>query len=170
MSCRHRSLLIVALLAIATPLPALQCETGLIAAHPDDSYLDHGDGSVSDRRSGLRWKRCAEGQAWDGNACTGTASTHTWAQALALAEAASFAGFDDWRLPNLKELHSLAETCRRLPAINDTLFPDVPGGYFWSSTPHRYYAETSWVLGFADGLGGVDLRSNDNHVRLVRGD
>ncbi|KOR27965.1 hypothetical protein TI04_12110, partial [Achromatium sp. WMS2] len=34
-------------------------------------YLIHPDGTVTDTRNGLMWKRCAEGQTWDGKTCVG---------------------------------------------------------------------------------------------------
>jgi hypothetical protein len=57
------------------------------------------------------WKQCAEGLS--GATCqTGSAQTFTWANALAHAEASTFANYTDWRLPNVKELSSLVEDCR----------------------------------------------------------
>lgn len=73
------------------------------ATAPASRFIDNLDGTVTDQASGLQWKRCAEGQTWSGGTCTGSATTHTWQQALQLADSASYAGQSDWRLPNIKE-------------------------------------------------------------------
>lgn len=39
-------------------------------------YIDNGDGTVTDTRTGLTWMRCALGQTWDGSTCVGVAGEH----------------------------------------------------------------------------------------------
>ncbi|MDP4028446.1 MAG: DUF1566 domain-containing protein [Gallionella sp.] len=65
----------------------------------------------------------------------------TWNAALAAAKDANFAGHSDWRLPNIKELESIVESCGYNPAINRTLFPATPDEYFWSGS--SYVPDTS---------------------------
>jgi hypothetical protein len=61
---------------------------------PTSDFTDNGDGTVTHRKTQLTWKRCAEGQSWAGNSCTGTASTsYAYDQAAALT--GSFAGKAD---------------------------------------------------------------------------
>jgi hypothetical protein len=59
-------------------------------------FLDHGDGTASDTRTGLMWMRCALGQSWDGNACIGKPSFYNLDEVSLPIE---FAGYSDWRLP-----------------------------------------------------------------------
>lgn len=56
-----------------------------------------------DTRHGLRWRRCLEGQRWDGKTCRGEALQLSLAEAQQRARQAG-AG---WRLPRLKELQQL---------------------------------------------------------------
>lgn len=107
-------------------------------AYGKNIYLDNGDGTVSDLATGLMWQQADDGQGRD------------WEHALAYAEDLQLAGYDDWRLPNAKELQSIVDYSRSpektdSPAI-DPVFdvteitdPDGNDGqypYFWTSTTH----------------------------------
>ena len=166
----HRLLAIPALYLL-TGLPVAQALTcshaTLRPTNPDSVYLENSDGTVSDTRNGLQWKRCAEGQS--GSACSGEASTHTWGAALSLAASSSFAGYRDWRLPNIKELKSLVEKCRFDPSINERIFPATPNGFFWSASPYPPYLAYAWKVDFSHGYSNAYYRSDGIHVRLVRG-
>lgn len=149
---------------------AVPCQNNLPASNPDAVYTDHGNGTVTDTRTGLMWKQCAEGLS--GVTCqTGSAQTFTWSNALARAEASTFAGYTDWRLPNVKELSSLVEDCRRSPAINTNYFPNTPSAsVFWSGSPHAHYSNNrAWLVAFLNGNANYHDRSVSNRVRLVRG-
>jgi Spy/CpxP family protein refolding chaperone len=37
------------------------CQRGIAAANPDNAYIDHGDGTVTDTRTGLMWAKCLNG-------------------------------------------------------------------------------------------------------------
>ncbi|MCP5260123.1 MAG: DUF1566 domain-containing protein [Rhodoferax sp.] len=91
---------------------------------------------VIDNLTGLTWRRCSEGETWDNsaNSCTGTRVDFTFEEALAHAKTQA-----GWRIPNIKELSSLADRSRYSPAIDTVAFPgfttwDRPSTY-WSSTP-----------------------------------
>ncbi len=145
------------------------CWGNLPPTNPDQVYVRHGNGTVTDTSTGLMWKACAEGQA--GSACSGEANTFTWAEALSWAEATVFGGHDDWRLPNVKELSGLVEECRFTPAININFFPNTPNAEFWSSSPQvqeSFYTPGAWWVDFYIGYTSHDPRELTAHVRLVR--
>ncbi|TWI63139.1 uncharacterized protein DUF1566 [Desulfobotulus alkaliphilus] len=73
-------------------------------------FEDKGDGTVTDRVTGLQWMRCALGQTWDRSRCNGTPVDYGWEEAMEAARKCRFAGKNDWRLPDIHELQSLAET------------------------------------------------------------
>lgn len=150
---------------------AVTCAANMSPSNPDAAYTPVGDGNtVTDTRTGLEWKRCSESQSWNGSTCTGTATTHTWAQALTLASTSSSANHSDWRLPNLKELRSLVEECRSSSAINDTIFPATPSSDFWPGSPYAGYSYYAWYVNFdADYASYHYNRSRLLGVRLVRG-
>ena len=153
---------------------AVPCQNNIPASNPDSVYTDHGNGTVTDTRTGLMWKQCAGGLS--GAACqTGSAHTFTWANALAHAEASTFAGYTDWRLPNVKELSSLVEDCRVSPAINTNRFPNTPSSLFWSSSPSNYRSDGAFSVSFGSRVmaGALHVSRSDSTifdplVRLVR--
>lgn len=155
------------------------CENNIPASNPDAVYTDHGNGTVTDTRTGLMWKQCVEGLS--GEECqTGSAQLFTWYDALAQAEVSTFAGYTDWRLPNIKELTGLVEDCRINPAININRFPNTPLFYTqnitntviyqWSGSPVTNLSLSAWVVHFGPGVVYRTLRGFHPHAaRLVRG-
>lgn len=145
---------------------------------PDPNrYPNHGDGTVTDTRTGLMWQRCPLGHTLDENAtpdqladdlCVpGTAVEYDWQGALQNAGSDRHAGFGDWRVPSVKELDSLVETSCYAPTVDTQAFPDTPPMSFWSSTPATESAQ-SWQVSFADGDVRPTARDQVGLVRLVR--
>jgi hypothetical protein len=137
-------------------------------------FIDNGNGTMTDKATRLQWKRCVEGQTWTGGTCTGSATAHNWRQALQLADAASYAGRDDWRVPNIKELNSIVEHACVSPAIDLTVFPGDTGWDVWSASPHggfphRGFPNGAWYVYFYSDSAEPDSRFSGHHVRLVRG-
>lgn len=168
-----RGLFLAAALAPQSGI-AVTCQSGFTATNPDSIYQDHGDGTVTDSRTGLTWKVCAEGQIWSAGSCSGYNAIATWGAALLLAEDSTFAGYTDWRLPNLKELRSLVEECRVSPSINEAVFPSTglgTGSYslFWASSPAALDPQGAWIVHFhVTGGSSWAERSSGYSVRLVR--
>jgi hypothetical protein len=142
----------------------------IVATAPASRFTDNGNGTVTDQATGLQWKRCSEGQTWSDRSCTGTASTPTWQQALQRADTASYAGRDDWRLPNINELKSIVEEACYDPTIDLAVFPATPSSGYWSSSPYADHTYPSaWSLSFNYGNDEYGYNGNAFQVRLVRG-
>ena len=139
---------------------------------PDARYEVHGDGTVTDTVTSLMWMQCSLGQSWSESGCDGTATIYTWKNALEDAESSTFAEYDDWRLPNNKELGSLVAYDRDNPAINTNAFPDTPSEWYWSSSPLSVGDDLSWSFFFSSGANSYDERDGTDgsnvRVRLVR--
>jgi len=150
-----------------------QTATAVTASTPTAGFIDNADGTVTHAKTGLMWKRCAEGQSWSGTACTGTAATYTWQgalqQAKALNTAGGFALFSDWRVPNLKELNLIVEEQCMTPAINAAIFPSTVSSPFWSASPYGGNTTHAWLVNFNDGSDSVLNKTVSASVRLVRG-
>jgi hypothetical protein len=113
---------------------------------------------MTDTITGLVWQRCALGQTWNGNSCSGASNTYTWSQALVAARAAG----NGWRLPNAKELDAMLDRRCASPAVNPTLFPGAQNGKAWTSTP-------GWAVDLTDGaVLGSQNALDANSVRLVK--
>jgi len=164
-----------ALLLYALPSLAVQtCKDYIPDNTPNSRYTDNGNSTVTDNDTGLMWKQCVEGLT-GGDCTTGGVTSHLWQAALALAttvNSASFAGYNDWRVPNLTELESLVARNCSSPSINSSLFPNAPASYVWSSSPIAYEPFYAWNVGFFGGdtyAENVSERSFfSHHVRLVR--
>lgn len=140
-----------------------------IDAQAQSSYTVSVDGQeVTDSRTGLIWRRCAEGMTASGGTCNGTAGTFTHEAALQRATAQVASSGVAWRLPNVKELSSIADKSRLNPAIDTTAFPATPSGVFWSSSPYVGNSDIAWGVHFGDGYVSYNFRSYYFLVRLVR--
>lgn len=168
---------IAALLALggvlATPLAQAECTAGpplvgVAESTPTTDFAVLPGGFAVNLKTRLIWKRCAEGQTWDGSTCAGSAQTFTWGEALTQSVAATDSGSSEWRVPNRKELESIAEFCGHSPTINQTVFTNTPHDHFWTSTTFVAEPNRAWNVNFADGYVGASNKFTARHVRLVR--
>ena len=143
--------------------------------HPNTlgAFTINTDGTATDARTGLTWDRCLLGQDHD-SACAGPGDPYTWEQGLAAAEALNaenYLGHDDWRLPNIRELRSLAERACVQPSVDLNVFPSAPTEpAVLTSSTYPALPNQMWVVGFSDGGYVAPFGKTLNHrVRLVRG-
>jgi hypothetical protein len=126
---------------------------------PAPRYTDNLDGTVTDKSTGLMWQQ-------------GEAGGKIWSDALSYCNDLSLAGNSDWRLPDVLELRSLADTKRALPAINADYFPDAISTFYWASTTCVSYEncqDDAWHVSFADGATYRTGKEGTIYVRCVRG-
>lgn len=161
------------------------CNDRVNQTAPTSRYIDNGNGTVTDVRTGLMWERCMMGYTFSDNgtpanladdSCTASATiTFLWQQALQGAADRNAAGFTDWRLPNIKELISLVEHKCASPAINETIFPGTPptAEVFSSSIGNDGVSKTTVMLlhmtdGHDDSTVNAVIQTAAKSVRLVR--
>jgi len=80
-----------------------------------NDYTDNGDGTITDAATGLMWMKNDSG------------SGMLWKDALAYVQARNaenYLGYNDWRLPNAKELHSILDYSRA-PTATDSAAIDA---------------------------------------------
>ena len=145
------------------------------------SFTDNGDGTVTDDNTGLVWEKLS----MDGSVHDRT-KTYTWSQAftghVATLNGGSFAGHTDWRVPNVKELLSIANYQNATPAVSSafnanctsvgctvlTCSCTASNGFYWSST--SYASPTSaWYVLFDFGNSNATAKSASFVTRAVRG-
>jgi len=152
------------------------CKTNTISpTTPTSDFTDNGDGTVTHRKTGLMWKQCREFYITNTTPCDTysppSSALPTWGLALRTADASTFAGYTDWRLPNIKELMTIVERQCHSPAINEAVFPGEPGGFYWTSTPDIVQPAQgeAWMVDFGTGY---DARGSSisliGSFRLVR--
>lgn len=136
-------------LLLSSPITSFaQCDYSLPASTPTGQFTAHGDGTVTDTKTGLTWKVCSEGQTWyAANRCGGNGAfdgvqPFSWDAAMQQARSVNnnggFAGHADWRVPTIQELRSIQELSCALPSINTEVFGMPESNHarlFWSSTP-----------------------------------
>jgi len=68
------------------------------------SYVDNGDGTITDMITGLMWQQSPD---TDGDGDIDASDKMTYAEAATGAASFNLGGYDDWRLPSIKEQYSL---------------------------------------------------------------
>jgi hypothetical protein len=150
------------------------------------AYQDNGDGTVTDLSTGLMWQQTPDLE-----------NKSTWSEAVAGAATLGLAGYDDWRLPSIKELYSLMDfsgitamdAAGSTPYLDtdyfDFAFGDTSAGermidaQYCSSTEYvsttMFGSHTVFGVNFADGrIKGYGTSDPDGgektfFVRYVRG-
>jgi len=130
-------------------------------------FTDNGDGTVADNCTGLMWQKDTADVNGDGTIVSDQDAL-TWQKALKYCESLEFAGHDDWRLPNVRELQSIVDYGRLNPSIDPVFWAE--SGWYWSSSTSVLYPVLAWVVYFFDGYVNVYVGKGDHHyVRAVRG-
>ena len=143
---------------------------------PTERFTDNGDGTLTDRQSGLTWMRCSLGQKWNGTSCQGEPNAYTWQSAQEAAsqlnQSGGYAKHTDWRMPHIPELAMIVERQCDNPRINLTLFPNTPATYFWTATGRRGKGMDAegYLLSFGPEGAGHMPKDDLHFARLVRSD
>lgn len=113
----------------------------------DMNYVDHGDGTVTDKSTSLMWAKNDSGKVMN------------WVEALEYAKTYELGGYTDWRLPNTKELQSLVDYEKTtFPAINTDFFntsvtsfeTEKDAYYVWTSTTQGDFKWTANYIAFGE--------------------
>jgi len=90
---------------------------------PSPRFVDNGNGTVSDKLTGLMWIK-------------DETAAMTWRVALDYVKTLNTGGHTDWRLPNVEELRSLVD--------NSQYNPSLPQGHpFTNGQSHDYWSSTT---------------------------
>lgn len=147
-----------------------------------DDFKDNNDGTVTDPRNGLIWKRCAEGFKWDGTDCKGSEKNMDWFDAMQAAKQNRDLGKADWRIPTKGELAAVVgsyDKCQdnrpeagvfaaSKKIAHVVKLKNENGSHlcFWSSSPKSELIV--WTVGFNTGDLSSDGRDGTCSMRLVR--
>lgn len=98
-----------------------------------------------------------------------TKDSLTWEDALQYSENLNVGNRSDWRLPNIKELQSLADVSLFTPCISKQVFPTITVNKFWSSTSLSNQTTKAWYLDTQYGITTYDTKTNHHPVLCVSG-
>ena len=126
---------------------------------------------VTDNNTELQWQRtlpttyagCTKGNPV-GTQCS-------WQEAINYCDGLNYGSLDEWRLPDIKEINSLAYFgMNGGPSIDSSFFPDTPLGYFWSSSYYLNVSDRAWFISLYAN-SGMDIieKTQGRSVRCVRG-
>ncbi len=136
------------------------------ANYGQNDFADNGNGTVTDNATGMMWAQNDSGEGLN------------WQESLAYCSELNDAGYDDWQLPDVKELQSIVDYSRSPDTTNsaaiDPLFSvtaitneagqtDYPA--YWSSTTHANYVngKNAAYLNFGRAMGYMNGSWRDVH-------
>ena len=131
-----------------------------------NNFVDNSNTTITDNATGLMWQQ-------------NDSDSVNWDDAVEQCESATTASYDDWRLPNAKELQSIVDYSRSPdthnsaaidPLFNSTSFTNEEGetdwGAYWSSSTHENYqndGSNAAYLAFGRALGYMNGSIMDVH-------
>ena len=128
------------------------------------SYADNGDGTVTDRVTGLMWQKTDGGEM-------------TWEKAKEYARNLQLGGHKDWRLPYSMELFGILDHGEHGPAMDTDYFTRTEARYWWTDVPRVDDRSRVWLANSGGGIGAHSKTEAISaggdraiHVRCVRGD
>jgi hypothetical protein len=140
-------------------------------------FTDNSDGTITDSATGLMWQKSDDG------------NTYNWKEALSVAKNSSYAGYKDWRIPNIKELQSIVDYSKTTtPMIDNGYFKlSDPDCWIWTCTTHndipnsanyisfgKSYSkasssDTKYIDWYGAGAQVSDIKSGDPNTNKLSG-
>ena len=143
-----------------------------------NDFKDNNDGTVTDKATGLMWMKVDSDKLKAGKNKDGKMN---WQEALDWAENLEYAGYSDWRLPNVKELQSIVDYTRSPATTNSAAIDPVfqttsfiaEGGEkdypnYWSGTTHASLsrASTAAYVAFGRSFGWMRNRRTGQYMLM----
>jgi hypothetical protein len=186
-------------------------DDGDIQAGATLRYKDNGDGTITDKNTNLTWEKKSDDKAVNDNTTFphDKDNTYTWddafdvhvftlnnicandetvdcsvngdADCAGVGGKCGFAGKRDWRVPNVKELQSIANYQNVNPSVSSAFNTNCVAGAtvltgsctaasdYWSSTTDASFSGFAWLVDFGFGNVGAGDKIFNFHVRAVRG-
>lgn len=167
------------------PGPVTVLDDGTLEAGVDLLYIDNGNGTITDPRTGLMWEKKSDDNSlhdkdniywWSGNGAQET--IWDWLEDL---NAQGLAGYHDWRIPSVKELLSIVNYQNPPAAVSSAFNSNCVAGAtvltgsctlmldYWSSSTWAADAGYAWEVSFGHGSVSRSLKVSTARVRAVRG-
>ncbi len=157
---RRKAILFVLFLGLVLGTVSAQSISG--DAVPSPRFVDNGNGTVTDRLTGLMWEQVP------------SSTKMTWRDALSYAEGLRLAGYADWRIPYRVELSGIV--MEQLPSWADWLnsqgFQNIQPVDYWTATHFSYLGfDYAWYVSMSKGhMGSSLVQERQGCVWVVRGE
>lgn len=170
---------------------------GAVQAGSPLSYTDNGDGTVTDNVTGLMWEKKDDSggihdrentYSWSLNSSSNNMDGTIVTTFLATLNAgAGFAGYTDWRIPNVRELQSILDyeilasgpvvnaafhkpaTCVGCMNVTAATCSCTASALHWSSTSRTVGPNSAWSVNFGDANINSNGKTSPFRARAVRG-
>ncbi len=132
-------------------------DNGKPKAYVQNDYQDNGDGTITDRATGLMWQQ------------SGSDDYLAYADAekyVASLNREHFAGYKDWRLPTVDELASLLEPDEQ--SNDQYINPVFSDEQWWCWSADKRSSGSAWVVDFSYGNVFWYYNGSNYYVRAVR--
>jgi hypothetical protein len=129
--------------APAPPSETMSTKVQTASETPDDQrFVDHGNGTISDRRMNLMWIK--NGWRLD------FFSAVNWKKAVEKCARFKYGGYPDWRLPTLAEWESIINPLQEHPALVEpnpfeNIIAHMP---YWSQTEYAYKGDDKAIQAY----------------------
>jgi hypothetical protein len=160
------------------------------------SYTDNGDGTITDNNTGLMWEKKDYDSSLHGVqdanrypwSSAGAVTIWDWLAQINAEGGTGFAGYSDWRIPNIRELLSIVDYGTAYPAVAAAFNTGCVAGctvstcscppdqWLWSSTSgadQTGYPNSAFAVDFYEGrviqYWNNNKSQNSLGVRAVRG-
>lgn len=135
---------------------ALEPFAPITSDSPQNGDYIIGTATVVDKITGLEWQR------FDDN------NTRIWNFAWNYCANLTISVKDDWRIPSIGELQSIASYGNFNPAINGLAFANTNSTFYWSASKVEFNSLFVWHIDFIDGRVGYSTTDQTRYVRCVR--
>jgi hypothetical protein len=144
------------------------------------SFIDNGNGTITEEKTNLMWEKLShDGSIHDRDA------EYVWMDAfekIAELNSSSFAGHDDWRLPNISELQTMLSYdnpstftfpifdigCMPGCTVTDCSCTGVASTGLWSSTSSARMPSQAFTVYLSSGTTQYEPKTYSYPVRAVR--
>ena len=168
-------------------------DDGTLEAGATLRYRDNKDGTITDMNTQLTWEKKSDDGSlhdkdnlyiWSGGSDD---TIWDWLEDINTEAGTGFAGHNDWRIPNMRELQSIIDIERSIiedeqiiPAVNpvfntscdagdDVLSGSCTAPIYWSSSSYVLDPLLAWFVSFLDGTMAQVGKNFGLYVRAVRG-
>ena len=119
------------------------------------------EGIVTDKDTGLQWQD-------DYSDNNDSVKKLAWEEAIDYCETLTLGEYNNWRLPNIRELNSLTDLNHHSPAVDPIFHYTVLDTTYWSATTYTSYPYNAWLINFDDGSRNNLRKTISYYIRCVR--